>query len=211
MNAIPWYRSQVVIAAVVSIVSQVLVIAGKADLASPEVLTKSVEAIFQVIALLGGLWTLVARMRSKVQPVTLNAEAAQEKNSQAGFARAGALGLLLGAALTVAACGVLLPAAKTWNERLASGYSSVTAVREATSSWVDAKVREAQSLPEAERTPFLAAVRRDAENVQRQADEARTGLDIARSLHGIDVKTAEARLVSTLRILEALQSYLEGR
>lgn len=87
MNAIPWYRSTVLISAIVSIVSQILVILGKQDLIAPEVLTGYVEAIFQVIALVAAAWTVIARSRSKVQPVTMTATAAAAQNKQSGRAR----------------------------------------------------------------------------------------------------------------------------
>jgi len=107
-----------------------------------------------------------------------------------------------------------LPVAKSFNERLASGYATATAVRETTSAWVDSRVRVAQgdsTMTPEQRTEALAAVRKDAQNIQDQVDKAREGLDVANSLKGLDLKSAEARLASGLVILQALQIYLEGK
>lgn len=70
MNAIPWYRSTVLVSAVASIVFQVLTMLGKADAFPPEVVTASVEAVFQVVALVAAGIAAIARLRSKVQPIT---------------------------------------------------------------------------------------------------------------------------------------------
>jgi hypothetical protein len=110
-------------------------------------------------------------------------------------------------------CAALgMPVAQTFNERLASAYGAVTAVREATAIWLDAQVKAANEVSDqGRRDALVAAARVDAMNVQRQADSAREGLDVARGLRGIDVTKSEERLTSTLQILQALQKYLEVR
>ena len=48
----------------------------------------------------------------------------------------------------------------------------------------------------------------DAQNLQNLADEARKGLDIARSLHAADPAAGQAKLDATRAALIALQTYL---
>lgn len=184
------------------------------------------EKLVSFVTLFGIAWAAYARVFKPTPPLSEKAAQAtqamlqeQERSRQGGFVRAGMLALMLAlsvalpATLTLSGCATVgFPAAKTFNERLAAGYTMVTAVREATSAWVDGQVRVAQSEPDpARREALLKAVKADAQNIQRQADEAREGLDVARSLSDLNFEAAEERLASTLRILEALQRYLEGR
>lgn len=69
MNAIPWYQSPVMIGAVVSIVSQLVVLFGLNI--APDVLSKDVDAVFQVLALAAAGYAAWKRKTSAVQPVTL--------------------------------------------------------------------------------------------------------------------------------------------
>lgn len=94
MNALPWYRSPVFVGAVVSIISQLLVLIGKQDLIPVDVLTRNVEAFFQIVALGAGLYSAWKRKTSDIQPLTVSKKAADEKNSQAGFARVTLLSLI---------------------------------------------------------------------------------------------------------------------
>jgi hypothetical protein len=48
----------------------------------------------------------------------------------------------------------------------------------------------------------------DAQNVQNQADNARAGLDVARSLSKTDLNSAEAKLEATKIVIKALSDYL---
>lgn len=184
------------------------------------------EKIVALVALLGVAWAAYARVFKPTPPLTETAAkltqerlVKEEATRQGGYAGVGLLGLILALSLALGAMFVLpgcaslgLPTAKTFNERLAAGYTTVTAVREATGVWLDGKVRAARAEPDQGRQDALiAAAKADAQNVQAQADTAREGLDIARSLKGLDLGAAEERLASTLRILEALQTYLEGR
>lgn len=113
-------------------------------------------------------------------------------DKQGGFARTGLLVTLLGAVslLILAGCaGLGFVAPKSFSERLASGYTTVTTIRLTTNTLLNGKVISST----------------DAQNLQEQADVAREGLDVARSLQGID---AENRLEATLKILDAAQGYL---
>lgn len=92
--------------------------------------------------------------------------------------------------LILCACASLgVPQPKTFNERLAAAYSSVTSVRASTTILLNGGVIGSA----------------DAVNVQRQADVAREGLDVARTL---PAPQAETKLEATLLILQAAQSYL---
>lgn len=97
-----------------------------------------------------------------------------------------------------------------FNDRLAAGYSLVTAVSEGAGVVLDSRVRAAQNEPDPERrSALIAAAKADAQNLKDQAQKAKEALDVARSLRGVNFEAAEERLVSTLRVLEALQRYLE--
>lgn len=92
--------------------------------------------------------------------------------------------------LILAACGSLgVPSPKSFNERLASGYSSVTTIRQSATILLNGSAISSS----------------DAANVQKQADVAREALDVARTLPAID---AENKLQSALLVLQAAQGYL---
>lgn len=98
--------------------------------------------------------------------------------------------------LLMAGCTALgLPQAKTFNERVAVAIGTVTTAREAATSLLTAgKITVT-----------------DAENVQKQADNAREGIIIATQIHETDPGGAETRLSTAITILQALQSYLDSR
>ena len=91
-------------------------------------------------------------------------------------------------ALALSACASV-PQPKTFNERLAYGYTTVTTIRQIGTNLVTAGKISAN----------------DAQNVQDQANNARVGLDIAKTLSG---QAAEDKLTVTLTLLQGLQSYL---
>jgi hypothetical protein len=97
-------------------------------------------------------------------------------------------------AFAMVACASLgVPTPKTFNERLAAGYTSVTTVRQLGTTLVTAgKI-----------TPD------DAQNIQAQANTARSGLDIAKTLSATLPVAAEDKLTATLVILVELQKYLD--
>ena len=93
----------------------------------------------------------------------------------------------------LSACGTLgIPTAQTFNERVASGYSAVTAARKSATTLLIAKKISAA----------------DAQNVQSQADNARAALDIARNVYSTDPKAGEDKLLAAQAVLQALRSYL---
>jgi len=93
-------------------------------------------------------------------------------------------------------CALLgLPTPSTFNERLAAGYSTVTAIRQETLSLLNAKRISAD----------------DAQNVQSQADNARAALDVVGLSFLKDPVMADTKLTATITILTALQAYLATR
>lgn len=95
--------------------------------------------------------------------------------------------------IVLAACQTLIP--KTFNERLATGYVTVTTVRQTTTSLLVARKISAD----------------DAQNVQNQANLAREGLDLAQKLNETIPMAAEDKLSATLVILQSLESYLAAK
>lgn len=96
-------------------------------------------------------------------------------------------------ALVLSACAQFgVPTPETLPSRIAVGIISVTEVRS--------------------QTLFLAQSgklsKEDAENLQKQADNARAGLEVARLLAATDPVGADAKLQQTRAVLLALQQYL---
>jgi hypothetical protein len=90
----------------------------------------------------------------------------------------------------LSACAAFgVPAPKSYSERLAAGYTSVTSIRLSAATMLNGRVISSA----------------DAENLQKQADVAREGLDVARTLTGAD---AENKLQATLLVLQVAQAYL---
>lgn len=106
----------------------------------------------------------------------------------------GAFYALVFAMLT--ACATLgVEAPKTFNERLAAAYTMVTAARDTTATLLTSgKVSAAE-----------------AQNIQQQLDNARTGLDLARQVHGTSPPAGDAKLDAIVTGLTALQAYLSTR
>lgn len=185
------------------------------------------EKVVALVSLGGIAWAAWARLFKPTPPLTETAaKATAERLSKERVAlegtspqggtdiRAPVLAVLLALSVALAAlpgCQLLgVGKVETFNQRLAAGYTSVTAIREVASTWLDAQVRYAQAEQDpALRQALLSAIRRDAQNIQDQADKAREALDVAGTLKGLDLKNAEARLTSALAILEALQRYVE--
>lgn len=105
-------------------------------------------------------------------------------------------GALLVLALYLSACGTLgVPTPETFRERIAAGYVTVTGIRQTNLTLLQAK----KISPD------------DAGNVNTSADQARAGIDIARNLETVDPAGATNRLNASIAILQALQTYLEGK
>ena len=84
---------------------------------------------------------------------------------------------------------------ETFNQKLAVGYTTVTAVRETATKLVVAKKLNPD----------------DAQNVQNQADTARAGLDVARDMFKATPVAADNKLTSVTTALRALQTYLASK
>lgn len=103
----------------------------------------------------------------------------------------------LWALAVLTACAALgFPTAETFNQKLAVGYGTVTAIRNSAATLVAAgKI-----------TPD------DAQNVQTQADTARSALDLARTAYKAgDTAGAATKLDTTATVLRALQAYLASK
>jgi hypothetical protein len=80
IGALPWYKSPVMIGAVVTIISTLAGLAPKAfaavGLNNPTAIQTTVASAFQIFALLSGIYTAVKRTTSTVQPLTTTQAAA---------------------------------------------------------------------------------------------------------------------------------------
>jgi uncharacterized iron-regulated protein len=94
--------------------------------------------------------------------------------------------------LAVAACAYLGIQPETTKQNLAVLYSTVTEVRKTSTTLLQAKKISAD----------------DHQNIEQQADNARAGIEIARTLAKTDPKAADAKLASVRASLAALESYL---
>ena len=97
--------------------------------------------------------------------------------------------------LVLSACtalGVATP--QTFNEKLVVGYSTVTASRDATATLLSSGKLSAP----------------DAQNLEQQLDNARTGLDLARQIHATNPSVGDAKLDAVVTGLTALQAYLQS-
>ena len=104
--------------------------------------------------------------------------------------------ILTAVAVLLTGCAVLGgPTPETFNQKLAVGYSTVTAVRSTATQLLQAKK--------------IGSV--DAQNVQKQADTAREGLDVAREVGKVDLKAGDLKLTSVTTALQALQRYLVSK
>jgi hypothetical protein len=98
--------------------------------------------------------------------------------------------------LLLSACAQLgLQSPQNFSDRLAAGYVTVTAARDTTATLLSSgKITAA-----------------DAQNVQQQADNARSGLDIARQVHETNPAAGDDKLAAILTGLNALSRYLNSR
>ncbi len=101
--------------------------------------------------------------------------------------------LLAVALLLVHACAALgIPQADTFNKQLAGGYVTVTSIRQLGTTLVTS----GKLKPD------------DADNVLKQTDNARAGLDIAKVLGPVEGRD---KLATTLTVLTGLQAYLAAK
>lgn len=94
------------------------------------------------------------------------------------------------------ACASLgVPAPQTFNEKEAAAVSSVTAIRTTAASLLTANKITAP----------------DAQNIQRQADNAREAIEVASAIHATDSGAADNRLTAIITGLNAISGYLATR
>lgn len=97
--------------------------------------------------------------------------------------------------LLTACAAIGIPTPKTFNERLAVSYASVTQVRATATTLLTSQKISAD----------------DAANVLNGTDAARAGLDIARGLSTTNATAAESKLTAIQAALAALNAYLVSR
>lgn len=75
LDALPWYRSPVMVSQVVSAISALTAIAPKLatqfGLTSPDAITQVVTSVFGVIAFSAAMYGAIKRKNSTIQPLTL--------------------------------------------------------------------------------------------------------------------------------------------
>lgn len=100
------------------------------------------------------------------------------------------------ASVVLCACQVLgLATPKTFNQQLATGYGTATVVLQTADTLLkDGKITS-----------------QDASNVEIQADNLKTALDIARQTYATDQATAGDKLAAALTALQALTNYLQTK
>lgn len=96
----------------------------------------------------------------------------------------------------LSACAALgLATPKTFNQQLATGYGTATAILQTTDTLLkDGKIKSV-----------------DAQNVEIQTDNLKIALDIARQTYATDQATAGNKLAAALTALQALTTYLQTK
>jgi len=93
-------------------------------------------------------------------------------------------------------CAALgLPTAETFNEKAAATLGTITTVRQTATTLLNERKITAE----------------DGDNILKQTDNARAGLDIARVLNKQNPQAADAKLNAVRTVLVALQGYLAAR
>src|ERR1700704_4816459 len=113
---------------------------------------------------------------------------------------------LLAALLLLSGCAALgLQTADTFNQKLAYAYGQVTAARKGATSVINASC----PTPESVQTDACKAAVADGKHIQQMADEARQGLDLAKTYAAAgNIQQANVQLQLETAALTALQSYL---
>lgn len=88
-----------------------------------------------------------------------------------------------------------LPTPDTFNQKLAVALGTVTAVRTTTTTLLQARKISAD----------------DAQNVQDAANNARAGIEVARTLSKVSIAAADSKLSAVTTALQALQTYLTSK
>lgn len=98
--------------------------------------------------------------------------------------------------VVLAACTSLgVPTPENFSERVAAALTTTTTVRQTATTLLNSQIISSG----------------DAENVLKQTDNAREGIEVARALRNVSPGAAEDKLTATLVILRALEKYLADR
>jgi hypothetical protein len=113
----------------------------------------------------------------------------------------------LAIAIPLAGCAALgLQTADTFNQKLAYAYGQVTAARKGATSVINA------SCPPPVQTDACKAAVADGKHIQAMADEARHGLDLAKTYAAAgNLQQANMQLQLESAALTALSTYLASR
>lgn len=76
--ALPWYRSPVFVSALVSVVTQLVVVFGLADTITAADIAKYVDLALQIVALAAAGYAMWKRKTSVVQPLTMTQKRADD-------------------------------------------------------------------------------------------------------------------------------------
>ncbi len=201
--SIPWYQSPVYAGALVSLITQLLVLFGVADKVAPDTVSGAVNAVLQLVAIAAAALAWWKRQRSDIQPIALTKGSAEAKDAlrkpDGGYdvRSSGFIGALLAAALVLpllAGCAgtrQAYQAASSPDEYayvLAEHYSSL--------------VHEAANLKEKPSTPAEAVrLMQQAELAARPAVLALRDLSAAY----VDAKTAENEAALQAAVNRAVQ------
>lgn len=209
MNAIAWYKSPVFVSVLVSLGSKLIVIFPALSKALGITSADMPELASLLTLAIGGVADLVAahqRATSSLQPLTATAAGAAASNAPPASASSvsstiksvAAAVLMFGA--MVGAVAVLsgmsgCATVQTFNEKYAAAVQTDTAVLSSTQSLLQANV-------------ITAA---DAQNIEAQADNAKSALDLARDVYATDQKTGGDKLAAAVTALNGLSTYLQQR
>lgn len=180
--SIPWYQSPVYAGALVSLITQLLVLFGVADKVAPDTVSGAVNAVLQLVAIAAAGLAWWKRQRSSIQPIALTKSSAEVKDAKR--MPYGVIGALLAAVLVLP----LLPGCVTTPQSVVS-----TACQEQASYQVE---RCAKAIGEL----YAVYQQRGLEAVQAPAtpDEVRAA-----------IKTADAAATPVVReLLASLKVYL---
>lgn len=210
LPAIPWYKSPVQVAQVVSLIAGLSMlfpkVAAQFGWTSNDAIQAWVESVFGAIGILITTGSVLAnvigihfRARSKIQPLAFTQKGADEHPTapvappkQGGYARVGLLALIA----ALAGCASLgLATPKGFDQQLAEAYGVHTAVVSAT-----ATALSAGSISEA-----------DAVAIQGMEQNARALLDAAHAAETAgNTAGASSNLALATTALTALQAYINS-
>lgn len=203
MNAIPWYRSQVITLGLTAFLTQLATMFDPVFI--QDVIERKPGAIARAAAAVLTALVVAARAVAGEQPVTLTKTGADTVNSsstrQGGFVRPVVLALLLAASVTalplLQGCQVLgITQSKSFRDEYAYALAQVTAVRKTATDLLTAKQISVA----------------DAEYVLKTTDQARVYLDTARAVYEAgDSLKGQSGLELAMNVLLQLQTFLNAR